>query len=389
MRIRLQDVARKAEVSMQTVSRVIRTPHLVAPETTTRVRKVMEELGYVKNEQATALRLGRAHTIGLLLPLLAHPFWSEFVAGAEIYAHERGYSVLLCDTSDPALEEEYIALLVGYQVAGIIYTPPGHLAKTHPVRTMLLQSNTPTIVVSVYPDDFPFAHVRTDDRRAGYVITQHLLDFGRTRIIFIAEEDSSSYERIQGAYDALQEAGIDQDRPCIFPVPNTYEGGLAAGQALLESEEPLPEAIFATSDMIAFGLLETLRSHGIRVPEDVAVAAHDGLHASAFVTPALTTVAPRAREMGKVSVDRLLHSPEESQTFSVHMVEADLLVRASTIGTERAAFHTFSTPISDPRAWLRWREQPIPDQKKNIQVACLTFEQILHDRNKVESFLKA
>jgi LacI family transcriptional regulator len=385
MRVRLQDVARRANVSMQTVSRVIRTPHLVAPETVTLVREAMDELGYVKNEQATALRLGRARTIGLLLPLLARPFWSEFVAGAEIYAHEQGYSLLLCDTSDLALEEECIALLLGYQVAGIIYVPSHKQAKTHPARAMLIQSGTPTVVISAHTDDL-HDYVRTDDRRAGYVIARHFLDLGHRRIVVVAEMGQPFYERIQGVHDALREAGIDEETPCVFLAPDTYEGGFAAGQKILEHGEPLPDAIFATTDMMALGLLEALRSSGIHIPEDIAVASHDGLHASAFVTPPLTTVAPRAREMGKTSVDRLLRIPVEQTPPSVHMIEADLLVRASTIGAEQAALHTFSTPISAPDAWSCWRTQPAPTQRKGTEVVPLTFEQVLHDMEEAGSF---
>ncbi|HEY4388223.1 MAG TPA: LacI family DNA-binding transcriptional regulator, partial [Ktedonobacteraceae bacterium] len=371
--------------SMQTVSRVIRTPHLVAPETVTLVRAAMEELGYVRNEQATALRLGRARTIGLLLPLLARPFWSEFVAGAEIRAHEQGYSLLLCDTSDLASEEECIALLLGYQVAGIIYVPLHKHTKTHPARAMLIQSGTPTVVASVYTDDL-HDYVRTDDRRAGYVIACHLLDLGHRRIVVVTEKGELLYERIQGVYDALRDAGIDGEISCVFLASNAYEGGFAAGQTILENGKPLPDAIFVTTDMMALGLLEALRSSGIRIPEDIAVASHDGLHASAFVTPPLTTVAPRAREMGKTSVDTLLRIPVEKSPPSVHMIEADLLVRASTIGAERAALHTFSTPISAPDAWSCWRTQPAPTQRKGTEVVQLTFEQVLHNREEGGSF---
>jgi LacI family transcriptional regulator len=251
---------------------------------------------------------------------------------------------------------------------------------------MLTQSGTPTVVISVYRDDLPYDHVRTDDRRAGYVIARHLLDLGHRRIAVVTDIYGPSYERLQGTYDALQEAEISEETPCIFLAPDTYEGGFAAGQKILESGEPLPEAIFATTDMMTLGLLEALRSHGIRIPEDIAIASHDGLHASAFVTPPLTTVAPRARDMGKTSVDRLLQSYVEQQPPSVHMVEADLLVRASTIGTEQ--MQTFSTPISDPIAWSRWRTQTVPIQRKRAEVARLTFGQVLHNRKEAEALVE-
>src|SRR2546429_4392687 len=124
MRARLQDVAARANVSMQTVSRVLRAPDLVKPATATRVRAAMAELGYVRNEQATALRLGRTHTIGMLFQLhdsLPMPFALEVIAGAEERAVARGYSLVMCDTSgSPDEEAEVLSLLLRQRVAGII-----------------------------------------------------------------------------------------------------------------------------------------------------------------------------------------------------------------------------------------------------------------------------
>ncbi|MBA2682478.1 MAG: LacI family DNA-binding transcriptional regulator [Ktedonobacteraceae bacterium] len=381
MRVRLQDVAERASVSMQTVSRVMRTPHLVAPETVERVRAAMEALGYVKNEQATALRLGHTRTIGLLLPLLTMPFWTEVAVGAEALAHKRGYSLLLCDTSDSLLkEEDYIALLLGYQVAGIIYAHPRCRPNIHPSCATLIQSDTPVVVISVIQDDLPYPHVHTDDQRAGYVMVRHFLDIGRKRIAFVANNHESSLERIRGAHRALHESDIAGETSPVFFTTETYEGGRVAGQEIVSADGSLPDAIFATTDSITFGLLEALRSHGIRVPEDVAVASHDGLAASAFVIPSLTTIAPRAREMGMVCVDRLLSEEKALDARSLHVVEADLFVRASTAGPEYAAMDSLPTPISDPEAWACWRTRSAPPDAERVAVTRIPLDRILDSK---------
>ncbi len=379
MRVRLQDVAKRASVSMQTVSRFMRTPHLVSPETAARVQEAMEALDYVKNEQATALRLGRTRTIGLLLPLLVAPFWSEVAAGAEARAHEQGYTLLLCDTSDaPTKEEDYIALLLGYQVAGIIYAHPRCRVGAHPAYTTLVQSDTPVIVVSVLSDDLPYPHVHTDDRRAGYVAIRHLLDLGRERIALVMNTDPPSFERMRGAHDALYEANLVKEASSVVLVPGGYEGGFVAGEQIASAGGPLPDAVFCTTDTISFGLLEALQSNGVHIPEDIAIASHDGLTASAFVTPSLTTIAPRAREMGATCVDKLLCTKEEREKNAVYMVEADLIVRASTAGRERIPYQGLTTPISDAEAWSRWRTQMRPFAQKSTPITSISLEQVIN-----------
>ncbi len=383
MRVRLQEVARRASVSMQTVSRVIRTPHLVSRETAERVHQAMQELGYVKNEQAVALRLGRTRTIGLLLPLLAIPFWSEVAAGAEARAHEHGYSLLLCDTSDSAAkEEQYIALLLGYPVAGIIYAHPRCRPETHSACATLVQSDMPVAVISIDPQDLPYTHVHTDDRRAGYVAIRHFFELGRKRLTLVSNNHGASLERVRGAYEALQEQGIPEETLTAYIVHDSYEGGYAIGEHIATAQEPLPDAIFSTTDTITFGLLEALRSAGIAIPNDIAVASHDGLTASAFVVPPLTTIAPRAREMGALCIEYLLDKKNAgAQPQSVpQIVEADLLVRASTVGSDYASFHSFSTPISDAEAWSRWRTQPPLQAPPHAAFARMSASEILHLR---------
>jgi LacI family transcriptional regulator len=390
MRVRLQDVARRASVSMQTVSRVLRNPDLVAPETAERVRIAMEELGYVKNEQATALRLGRTRTIGLLLPLLAWPFWAEVAAGAEARAHERGYSLLLCDTSDsPAKEEEYLSLLLGYQVAGIVYCVPRCRPETHPMCAQLIQSEVPVVVLSSVPHDLPYSHVHTDDRRAGYVAMRHLLDLGRRRIAIIVsnqsvpDEDSVAneqpfYERVLGARDALVEVGLGDEAYPVFFTANTSESGRAVGQRLLSAGSARPDALFCTSDTVSFGLLEALRLGGMHIPGDIAVVSHDGLPASVLSVPALTTIAPRAREMGAICVERLLLSADIAQELVTDTVEADLIVRASTIGSGLVPSQGIASPISADHAWSQWRMQSMPTTNyKEIAVTSIPLNQMV------------
>ncbi len=359
---RLQDVAARAQVSAQTVSRVLRSPHLVATGTAARVRGAMEELGYSRNEQAAALRLGRTRTIGLLFHLLDAlplPFPLEVIAGAEERAFARGYSVIMCDTSGSTDKEaDYLSFLVRQRVAGIIYTAPRCTPERHPACASLLRSGVPVVVISSDPHDLPYRHVRTDDARAGYVAVRHLLDLGRRRIAIVADSGrvptgvsvgAPIRDRLNGAADAWREAGGAPDAAPLYLAPETFAGGRAAGEAIL-ARAPLPDAIFATTDSMALGLLDIFRSSGVRVPEDIAVLGHDDLFTSSITVPALTTIAPPRRRMGQECIDLLL-DPGDDPTEAVHVLDAELIARASTIGAA-ASQGGLRTPLSADAAWV-------------------------------------
>ncbi len=368
MTARMKDVAARAGVSTQTVSRVLRDHHWVAPETAARVRKAAEELGYHGNEVAGALKRGRTRTLGLLFPLLTMSIWSDVAEGAEELAHERGYSLLLCDTGDYSEKEALnLALLLSHRVAGIVYVEPRCRPETHPACASLVNSKLPVVVISGQPDDLPYAHLRTDDWRAGYVGVRHLLDLGRTsiqvvsnRLHYVSLEQGQTIanhvaDRIAGGRAALDEAGSSEILARPLSVPNTLEGGRQAGHALLNAGLPAACGVFATTDVIALGILEALRERGVRVPEDVAIVSHDGLLASSVSVPAITTIEPPMAEMGRTSVDLLLQVMDGHVPPPLTVLDAQFVVRESTIGCGPAPRAGVRAPLSDPEAWNRWR----------------------------------
>ena len=372
MSVRMSDVAELAGVSTQTVSRVLRGEQWVAAETAQRVRQAMESLGYRGNELAGALKRGHSRTLGLLFPLHTMSIWSDVAEGVEALTHENGYSLLLCDTSESVEKEaENLALLLRHRVAGIIYVEPRCRPSTHPACAALVASKLPVVVISAEQNDLPFVHMRTDDERAGYVAVRHLLDLGRRAVCVVANgvRDSGGVEveslvptahvqdRIRGAMRALEEESGDKGSARLIIVPNTVEGGREAGSTLLHSGSPLPDAIFATTDAVALGILDVLRSDGVRVPEDIAVAAHDGLFASSVSVPALTTIVPPMIAMGRATVELLLRVMKGERPPAHNVLDARFMVRESTIGLGRAARQGFANPLSESQAWRSWRAQ--------------------------------
>jgi len=371
MAVRMSNVADRAGVSAQTVSRVIHGEGGVAAETATRVRAAMAELGYHGNAAAGALKRGQTRTLGLLFPLLATTFasfWPDVAAGAEMLAHKRGYSLLLCDTSDsPEKEEGYLSLLLSHRVAGIVYAQPRCRPDHHPACASLLASTIPVVVISSDEHDLPYPHVRTDDTRAGYVAARHLLDLGRRRIAFVGEAaafDGESgvlpkpaYDRAMGMRRALTEAGIDAGEIPVLLGPSSWEGGRQVGHALLAGPTPAPDAVFITTETMALGLLDVVRTRGLRVPEDIALVTHDGLSAGESAYPSLTTIAPPRVAMGQACIDALLRMAAGEALPPLALLEAQFIVRESTAGVGRVPRQGFTTPLSAPDAWSRWRAE--------------------------------
>lgn len=395
MGVRMREVAAQAGVSTQTVSRVMRGETWVAAATAQRVRAAMVELGYHGNAAAGALKRGQTRTLGLLVPLLETTFasfWPDVAAGAEASAHKRGYSLLLCDTSDSLDKEEaYLSLLLSHRVAGIIYAQPRCRPDRHPVFASLLTANIPVVVVSSDEHDLPYPHVRTDDVRAGYVATRHLLDLGRRRLAFVGDAAASAraghdillkaaYDRAIGMRHALVDARLEADEIPLLLGPHSIEGGRDVGQALIAGSGPLPDAIFVATETMALGLLDVLRTQGLRVPEDVALVTHDGLPAGASAFPSLTTIAPPRGEMGGACVDALLRMASGESIPPLSMLEAQFIVRESTAGVGAVPRPGISTPLSAADAWSRWRTDTAVDapDRDSTPVTCTTLGHIAY-----------
>jgi LacI family transcriptional regulator len=370
MAARMKDVAARAGVSTQTVSRVLRGHLWVAPETAARVRQACDELGYHGNEVAGALKRGQTRTLGLLFPLLTMSIWSDVAKGAEELAHERGFTLLLCDTGDYIEKEAAsLSLLLSHRVAGIVYVEPRCRPSTHAACAALVNSKMPVVIISAEPEDLPYAHIRTDDERGGYVAARHLLDHGLRSIRVVANcqpfapsEQPQALaahvqDRVSGAQRALQEAGFDGAIQPALAVPNSLAGGYSAAEMMLSSGLPSACGVFATTDIIALGMLEAFRVHGVRVPDDVAIVAHDGLLASSVSMPALSTIIPPMADMGRTSVDLLLQVMNGQTPPPMTVLDAQFVVRESTVGPGQWARDGLRTPLSDSVAWNRWRSQ--------------------------------
>jgi LacI family transcriptional regulator len=157
---------------------------------------------------------------------------------------------------------------------------------------------------------------------------------------------------------ACRELGLTLSADDVILAPHAISGGMLAARRIVARRlegAPFPDAVFATVDIVALGMLEVFRAAGVRVPEDIALISHDGLNEGTVVVPALTTIAPPRQEMGRACIDLLLRATAGEQLPALCMLEAMLIVRESTIGAGPVARYGLMTPISHPEAWTQWR----------------------------------
>jgi LacI family transcriptional regulator len=300
------DVARRARVSVATVSYVVNDgPRPVAPATRERVLRAIRALDYRPSEVARSLRLQRTHTIGLVLPDTANPFFAALAKSVDDAAFAHGYSVVLCHSGYLASREQaYIEIMVAKGVDGVIYIQGEPDAGA---LHQLLRRRIPAVAVDREVPEAVIDCVVVDNFGGSRDATRHLLSLGHRRIACIARHVplSNAAERIRGYRAALEEAGIAV-RPdyCVAGGPGYEEGRRALGELLRLS--PRPTAVLAYPDVVAIGALRGAGEAGLRVPEDISIVGFDNIPLTAFLRPALTTVAVPIREMGERAVAVLL-----------------------------------------------------------------------------------
>lgn len=333
MRSRLVDVAKVAGVSPKTVSNYINGYPFMTPETTEKVRAAIEKLGYVPNRMARNLRTGRTGFLALLLPDITGPYFAELATLITRTAEQRGFSVLIDQTTgDPERERQAVSRLGPESIDGLILSPLGmsgtELATLAQVPTVLLGEQA-------HPADVPYVGV--DNVAAATAATRHLINLGRTRIAAVGpvrnRPGGTWAPRLEGFRTAMAEAGLE--------VPVSYEpeidtlgrpDGAAAMEHLLGLPDP-PDAVFCFTDPTAVGALSTLQRRGVRVPDDIALIGWDDTEEAAFTWPPLTTVAVDKAQVADAAVDYLVRQlNDESIERPERFLDFTIVERASTIG---------------------------------------------------------
>ena len=301
----MRDVARKAGVSLITVSRVINEAGNVHADTQAKVVAAIEELQYVPNQMASNLRSRQTNTLALLLPTITNAFWTTIARGAEDEAESCGYNLFLCNTDDdPAKEARYLEALLRHRVGGIIVVPT---AESGPALRRLQHHEMMFVQVHRSVEGVESDIVRSDGRTGAFALTSHLLDAGWQRIAYVGAPliTFTGRDRFSGYHDAMAQAGIAINPALVKHGPGGSESGYSLVKQLLEVD-PRPEAVFIANSRLAIGALRALRAAGLRLPDDIAVASFHDIPALDDYSPFMTTLIQPAYEIGRRGVRRLL-----------------------------------------------------------------------------------
>lgn len=318
MAVKIKDVAAHAGVSVGTVSNVLNGRQTVSDAAAERVRAAIESLGYVRNDAARQLRAGRSRSIALVVLDAGNPFFAALARGAENRAAEDRYVVLLGSSGhDVARENAYLEQFREQRVAGLLITPAHAGADT--VRD-LQSSGIPVVLVDEQPGDTGVCSVSVDDVEGGHLAVTHLLEKGRRRIAVVAGPLTTRQvaDRLEGARKAV--AGVADARLEIIPADAmTVLAGRAVGERLRERTDR-PDAVFATNDLLAVGVLQALTILGdVEVPGEIALVGYDDIDFAAAAVVPLTSVRQPAEALGYTAVDLLLRhldgtlAPEERE----------------------------------------------------------------------------
>ncbi len=330
MAVTIWDVAKKAGVSVATVSRVINhSTHKVNEATRRRVLAAIQELGYQPNDVARGLKKRTSRTIALIVPDISNPFYPAIARGIEDIANQHGYAVVLCNTYENLTKErEYLDLLRRRWVDGLIFATVGR--NTRHLR-WLRGHSIPVVLIARDVEGLEIGSVLVDNFQGAYEAIRRLIRLGHRRIGFIGGPPNLHVvqERRRGYLQALCEAEIEPDPSLSVEGNFRAEGGFEAMQQLLQIPLP-PSAVFAANDLMAIGAMDAIKRSGLRIPEDVAVVGFDDITFASLVELTLTTVAQPKYKMGTMAMSRLLEIMRGKRNGPRKIVlEPQLVVRDS------------------------------------------------------------
>lgn len=307
--VTIKDIASLCGVSVATVSRVINdNPKGVGEKTILRIRKVIEEMDYHPNSVARSMVTKESLTIGLVIPDVRNPFFSELARGVEDVCNDKSYGCFLCNT-DGKLEKEneYIRLLRGRVVDGLLFSTQNNV-EFNPAFMDFQRRKVPFCFIERYVDQLPNTPgVFFDNRRGAEELTQFVIDKGHRRIAYISGPltTRNACMRKEGFLTAMARNRLDVDPAHIIEGNYRFNGGYEAIKRLLGDAAPGFTALVAGNDLMALGAYQGLTERGYRVPEDISIAGFDNISYPPVLRPLITTIEIPGYQLGKCAADML------------------------------------------------------------------------------------
>lgn len=335
MAVRLKDIARDLGLSVVTVSKVLREHPDIGEETRQRVLKRVKELNYQPNYVARSLITGQTWTVGLVVPALMHPFFSEIAGAISREIRKHGYSLLIsASDDDPELEREEIQHLIARRVDVLLVAS---VQRTTESFQSIEEQNVPYVLLDRYFPELHSNFVGVDDRAVGEIATKHLVEQGCKRIAHIrGPEVSTAQGRLEGYRQGLAESKMTPLAGHIVSIGASGDyrgekGGYEATRRLLENKSR-PDGVFCFNDPVAIGCMRAVLDEGLRIPEDIAVVGCGNLSYSDFLRVPLSSVDQGSRMIGKAAASMALKLAQKKTVVRAksELIAPHMIVRASS-----------------------------------------------------------
>lgn len=325
----IKDVAKRANVSIATVSRVLNNQLGYSEKTKTKVLQVIEELGYEPNAIARGLINKRTHTIGILFPDLSSLFSGKLLSGVERIANEKDSSVIACHTQALGSKTmRYLQLLNEKRVDGLIFTSESLKEEYY---EYMRKMNIPMVLLATESKEFPLPYVKVSDYHAAYSAVQYLIKKGHTKIGMISGHPLDSIAgtpRIQGFKQALKDHGLQVNEDHICGTGFKYHEGKEFFRLLMK-HSPDITALFCASDELAIGAMSAASELGIKIPEDLSIIGFDNLPIAEMCVPPLTTVAQPLEKMGETAAKLIFNMLEERDEVESKIMPHQIIERGT------------------------------------------------------------
>ena len=337
----LKDVARETGLTVTTVSRVLNNRGYISEETREKVYEAMKKLNYRPNEVARSLSKKSTNTIGVIVPHIRHPYFSELISNLENEASKRGYKMILCNSREKENKErQYLEMCTSNRVAGIVLCSAGVAVEE------FQGSNIPLITIERYMENGT-ASVECDNRQGGKLAAEHLIACGCKNLLHISgvyETAMPADDRALGFIEVCEKAGVFHREVATntyqynnleyhdfleevlkenYYVDNTAENDENCGKSRIDG-------IFASSDLIAAQVLQVCSKLGIRVPEDIKLVGFDDVNISSLTTPQITTIHQPIKEIAELTLELLINAQDGKTVAKRSLLPVSLVKREST-----------------------------------------------------------
>ncbi|MDQ0337359.1 DNA-binding LacI/PurR family transcriptional regulator [Caldalkalibacillus uzonensis] len=327
----IKDVARKAGVSVATVSAVINKSKYVSDDLKQRVQQAIEDLGYRPNRVARSLKRKESNIIGITVTEITNPFYPLMLEGVEDNAINEGYNVMLCTTGDDE-EKEYLLLesMIDQGVDGVILATIDDLNSK--ALKLVQKEGIPHVLINRAPENYTGSLVCVDSYKVGQIATKHLLQLGHTQIGFIGGNRQNSKSREKGYQAMLASHNIPVNPSWIIDGEYSMEKTYEKITKLMQTSRTIPTAFFAASDLMAFGAAKALLDNGYTIPGDISIVGSDNIDFSEDFRVPLTTVDVQKYEIGKLGCELLLNhiTRKEEVSHQKIILEPSLVLRESS-----------------------------------------------------------